>query len=242
MKQILFLSILGLASLASVSGQATRRPSPTPSKLPRSIPVKPGTSVRPLTAGPVVDAGKVAGRVYANTQFGFEIEFPQSWLIPDRDFEATMKKQGFDLRVANSNALPPAARAKFKQQVTVLLTVYRSLPGTPDNSVAIISVEDLGKTPQIKDAVDYIDVMREQFVAMRPVKGFTFSETQAEQLGDMQFAFIDTTSNGQKKRIYATVRRGYAILMTLSYSADEDLVAFRRTLAAGNFHLKATGN
>jgi hypothetical protein len=65
-----------------------------------------------------------------------------------------------------------------------------------------------------------------------------YSETQAEQLGKQQFGFLDTRSNAGKKRMYATVRKGVAVMFTISYTKDADLATLRDVLARGNFELK----
>ncbi len=101
-----------------------------------------------------------------------------------------------------------------------------------------ISVENLSANPQIKDAVDYFDAIRAAFKAITLPPDFNYSETKAEKLGTMQFAYLDTSSSAGKKRMYATVRNGYAIMFTLSYTADDDLTTMRRILEEGNFDLK----
>src|SRR5690606_19717553 len=104
-------------------------------------------------------------------------------------------------------ALGPLAKKQFAKNVTILLTAYRSMPGTPDNTFVLIAAEDLSSVPQIKDAVDYIDVVRQSLLRAKLPTGFKFGETDAEQLGAMQFAFLDTSSGTQKRRLYATVRQ-----------------------------------
>jgi hypothetical protein len=87
----------------------------------------------------------------------------------------------------------------------------------------------------VKDAVDYVDLMRSQMTAMQVPADLKFSETQAEQLGPNQYAYIDTSDKQGKTRMYVTVRRGYAILFTLNYSADDDLSTLREILATATF-------
>mgnify|MGYP003393244730 FL=1 len=112
------------------------------------------------------------------------------------------------------------------------------MPGTADNATVHISTEDIRLNPAIKDAIDYFDLMRSQFSVMKLPADFKYSETQAEQLGSKQFAFLDTSSNVGKKRLYATVRNGVAIMFTLSYTKPDDLKTFRDVLTKGNFALK----
>lgn len=224
MRKFVLVAIVVAAFVPAVSAQrAKARPTPV------AVPAKPG-----------VDKGAVSGRTYTNPTFGFEITFPDTWLIPGDDFEDYMRKQGIDLGLKAPASLPAGTRSKVNralQNVTILLTAYRSMPGMPDNAIVRVSVEDLSANPQIKDAVDYFDAMRAVFATMRLPMNFKYSETQAEKLNAQQFAFLDVSQNGGKKRMYATVRNGYAVLFTLSYTVDQDLRTFRDVLAAGNFSL-----
>jgi hypothetical protein len=204
---------------------------------------KPRTKATPTRAAvkPGVDKGTVSGRTYTNNTFSFEITFPDTWLIPGDDFEAYMKKQGFDLSLKAPDSLPLSSKTKINQaikQVSILLTAYRSMPGMADNAIARVSVENLAGNPQVKDAVDYFDAIRATYGTMKLPADFKYSETQAEKLGTMQFGYLDTSTKEGKKRMYATVRNGYAIMFTLSYSNDDDLQTFRYVLEQGNFSLR----
>ena len=167
--------------------------------------------------------------------------FPDTWLIPDADFEAYMKKQGFDLSLKAPDSLSPASQAKVNQavkRVHILLMAYRSMPGETDNAIVRISIENLAANPQIKDAVDYFDAIRVTYATMKLPYDFKYSDTKAEKLGAMQFGFMDTSTNAGKKRMYATVRNGFAIMFTISYFKYEDLQTLRKVLEDGNFTLK----
>lgn len=204
---------------------------------------KPKPRPMPVRSAPKasLDRGSVTDRTYTNLAFNFKVTFPDSWLIPGDDFEAYMKKQGFDLALKAPESLPPASKTKLNQaikNVNILLTAYRSMPGEADNAIVRISIEDLVLNPQIKDAVDYFDAMRASFAVLKLPADFKYSATQAEKLGSMQFGFIDTSSDAGKKRMYATVRNGYAVMFTISYSKDDDLQTLRQVLETANFALK----
>ena len=236
-----FLFYPAVILLFFIPALAQVKPKPTPSKIPSGVPIKPGTTTTPVGAKITVDPGTVNGRTYTNTQFGFDVTFPDTWLIPDSDFEEQMKKQGFDLGLKAPDSLPLSAQAKINRaikRVNILLTAYRSIPGAADNTIVRISVENLAGNPQIKDAVDYFDAIRATYSTMKLPADFKYSETQAEKLGAMQFAFLDTSTKAGKKRMYATVRRGYAVMFTISYSNVGDLATMRRILEEGNFSLK----
>ena len=217
------------------------KPRPTPLKIPAGVPIKPGTTPKPIAAKNSVDPGKVSGRTYTNETFNFEVTFPDTWLIPDSDFEASMKKQGFDLSLNAPDSLPTASQSKINQavkRINILLTAYRSMPGAIDNTIVRISVENLSDNPQIKDAVDYFDAIVATYATMKLPYDFKYSDTKAEKLGDKQFGYLDTSTNIGKKRMYATVRNGFAIMFTISYTKDEDLQTLRHVLEDGNFALK----
>lgn len=226
------LSAVGLGQVKrAVSPSAKPTPKPAPAKYPAAVPAADGTAGR----------GGVSGRTYSNRAFGFEITFPDEWLIPGDDFETEMKKAGFDLGLSAPSNVGSADRIKMNralQNVNILLTAYRSMPGSADNSIVRVSVEDLRVNPQIRDAIDYFDAMRNQFKSMRLPADFKYSETGAEQLGKQQFAYLDSSSSAGKKRLYATVRNGHAILFSISYTRDEDLQVLRKVLSEGNFALK----
>jgi hypothetical protein len=206
---------------------------------PRSAPAKPPIKKAPA---PVIDPGTTYLRTYTNKTFDFAVTFPDSWLIPDSDFEEYMKKQGVDMSLKFPPGLSPQTKSKIqasaKKQVTVLLTAYKHLPGLKDNAVVRISVEDLKRVPQVKDAVDYIDAMRKTFQSMQLPAGFKYSETQAEKLGAKQFAYLDTETKDDKRRLYATVRNGYALLFSITYTEKPDLEVLRQLLTDGKFSLK----
>lgn len=223
-----FFAIIFVTLVFNALSSAQTKPKPKP----RSTPIK---------VAQTIDKGTVSGRTYTNKTFRLEVTFPDTWLIPGDDFEAYMKKQGFDLALKAPNSLPPVSKAKVDQaikNVQILLTAYRSMPGEADNAIVRISVENLVLNPQIKDAVDYFDAIRSGFASMKLPADFKYSETQAEKLGTMQFGYLDTSTNAGKKRMYATVRDGFAVMFTISYSKDADLQTLRSVLEQGNFHLK----
>lgn len=226
MKNFVFIIFITFTFTVFSSAQTKLKPKPRPT---------------PVKAAPSVDKGTVSGRTYTNRTFNFEVTFPNTWLIPGDDFEAYMKKQGFDLALKAPDSLPPVSKAKINRaikNVQILLTAYRSMPGEADNAIVRISVEDLVLNPQIKDAVDYFDAIRSGFASMNLPADFKYSETQAEQLGAMQFGYLDTSTNAGKKRMYATVRDGFAVMFTISYSKDADLQTLRSVLEHGNFGYK----
>jgi hypothetical protein len=230
-----FLLFVAIGILVSpIVGQTKSAAARPASRSTRSIPIASNT----------VPKGTITGNTYTNKFLGFTLPLPETWTIATDEFATYMKGKGVDV-----SAKPPKAAdllsqkkvdANFKR-LTILATAYRSLPGTAQNSMIRIAAEDvkgLNTNRPVKDAVDYVDLMRTQLSSVRMPAGYKYSETQAEKLGPNQFAYIDTSDNQGKTRIYVTVRKGYAVLFSLNYVADEDLETFRDILARANFALK----
>lgn len=206
----------------------------TPVKRTRPAPVK-------TSPAPSIDPGKVTFRTYSNTTLNFSVTFPESWIIPDISMEAYVKTQGVDLNPMMPSVLLQSTKNQIirnTKRVSILLTAYKKVPGMAGNSVVRIAVEDLKAFPRIKDAVDYMDAMRGTYRSMQLPAGFNYSETQAEQLGKKQFAFLDIETKDDKRRLYATVKSGQALIFSVTYNEKEDLEVLRQVLTNGNFKLK----
>ncbi len=235
MRKIFYLiAIIGL-SVCFVNAQNKKKTSKVPAQ------VKPSKILLKDDLQLASALGEIIGKTYRNKFFSFEIQFPDTWVIPDNDFESYMKKQGFNLEMQTPKANNQANQSKLNAaatKVSNLITTYKLLPGSADNAVFRISIENLETTPNVKDAVDYFDLMLETFKLVKLPKDLVISEVNAEKLGKMQFAFLNTSSKTGKKRMYATVINGFAVLFTLSYSLESDLETMKNILADGDFSLK----
>lgn len=203
-------------------------------RLPGRVPAKESAKTQ-------ATANEAERRTFREDALGFAITFPDPWLIAGDDFEERMREQGFDLSLKAPEGIGKASKIQVEralERVKVLVTAVRSGTGAQDNAILRVASEDLSSVPEVKDAVDYFDLMRSQFAVMTLPGEFEFSETQAEQLGKRQYAFLDTSSGQAKKRMYATVRKRTAIIFTLSYNSDADLRTFRQIMSAVEFQPK----
>lgn len=235
--RLLYLSIF-LVLIVSVAVDAQKTGARKPVSAPTTKP--PVAASAPSS----IPRGSVAGGVYKNTFLGFTIPVPDSWTIATSEFTAYMTQKGVDISPKPPKAADPLSQktvdTNFKR-LNILLTAYRSLPGSPQNAMMRIAAEDVRKlntNRPVNDAVDYVDLMRSQLHSVQMPASYRYSDTQAEKLGPNQYAYIDTEDSQGKTRIYVTVRKGYAILFSINYIADEDLETFRDILARADFALK----
>lgn len=195
---------------------------PRPRQFPVGVPVK--------ETGVEATGGRVEERTYINKKFGFEITVPDNWFIAGPDFDKVLKDNGHDLSV-------DIATNRANRSIDVLMTAFRSESGAGSGAILRVISENLKPNPQIRDAVDYFDAVTAAYASAKLPPDFVYASTKAEKLGTNQFAYLDTSSSAGKKRIYATVRNGFAIMFALSYVDDEDLTALRQMLGNGNFGL-----
>lgn len=201
-----------LAADAQTAGKTT--------KFPAGVPVK--------ETGVEANGGAVEGRKYSNKRFGFSIAVPDNWFIAGRDFETVIKDKGYDLSVDD-------IAGKANRNIEVLMTAFTSAEGLGRNAIMRVTAENLKPNPQIRDAVDYLDAITAAFMSAKLPSDFSYTATNAERLGTNQYAFLDTKSSSGKKRLYATVRMGHAIMFTLSYSEQKDLDDVREILRIAEF-------
>lgn len=219
-----WISIAVVTLLIPVTYGQTR---PKPRTFPTGVPVK--------ETGLQANGGSVEDRTYRNSKFLFEITVPENWFIAGADFAEIVGKKGFDLNPVLPETIGPKIPGRQKREIDILVTAFRSELDAKEGAILRITAEDLKPNPQIKDAVDYFDAITAAYMSIKLPPDFKYSATKAEKLGTRQFAYLDTSSSAGKKRMYATVRKGFALIFTLSYASEADLETLKQILRTSNF-------
>jgi hypothetical protein len=214
MRKLFSLIVLSICFTATFYAQPKAKP--TPPKRPKAE----------AKLQPAVDFGEIDNRAYTNFFFGFKLTFPVDWFVNTTENDKDLKKVKINFDVETPRDTKNILNAfKFQERLGI-------------NSVFRISTEDLDDFPNINNAVDYFDAMRQTFKVVKLPQGFKYSETKAEKLGEMQFAYLDISTAKGTKRLYATVKTGFAVVFTLTYEKDKDLQEMKQILAEGDFEYK----
>ncbi len=214
MRKLFSLIVLTICLTQTFLPQQKQNPTP---------PKRPKAEVKPQ---PAVDFGKIDNRSYTNFYFGFKITFPADWFVNTTENDADLKKVKINFDVETPRNTKNILNAfNFQEKLGI-------------NSIFRVSTEDLDDFPNINNAVDYFDAMRQTFKVVKLPQNFKYSETKAEKLGEMQFAYLDISSDKGTKRLYATVKNGFALIFTLTYEKEKELQEMKQILAEGDFEYK----
>jgi hypothetical protein len=191
-------------------------------------------------AGGKMDAGRFEGRVYHNDYLGFQIAIPAKWTIQDRETTDQKMQVGQKLAAGGDESVQAALDASESQTVN-LVTAFQYLRGAPveyNPSISCVA-EGVAHLPGIKTGGDYL------FHAKRLLQGGLVPcafprEVYTETVAGVEFhvllaemALLPTKI--VKQEYFATVRKGYTLLLILSYSTDEERQMLRDILTTVKF-------
>jgi len=174
-----------------------------------------------------MNVGRFEGVVYHNDYLGFTITLPADWSIQDPQMTQQMVRVGEKIIAGNDENVKVALEASQTRNVN-LFTAFQHPIGSPVpynpslNAVA----ESVAHAPGIKTGADYL------FHARRLLESgqmkFSFPrEVYAQTLAGVEFHVMTTEvsvppAQAVKQEYLATVRKGYVLLLILSYSTDEE--------------------
>lgn len=218
MRKLLILSLILLTAVSAFGQKNPPRP-----KAPASV---------------KMDLGKLVQNTYTNEFFGFKIEFPEGWLVGDNELESSLYGL-IKPQIKAKNSKNQTVFDRSMEQVTPLLGGYRYLPGSRvDNSSLRISVENLRLVPHVKSGKDYMDVTIRTLKLMKTAPGFMYSEPKTEMINSQKLDYIDMTNGPSNGRVYAVVRKGYAIVFNIQSFSPEDFEILQQVFKSADLNYK----
>jgi hypothetical protein len=172
----------------------------------------------------VMEVGKIENNTYSNSYFGMSIHIPEGWYIAPNETMEQLQKTGVKAVTGDNKALQTAIEAAPSVN---LFGTFEKPPGSPvDFNPSVLSVaEKVTAMPGIKKGADYL------FHAKKLLLDSTANykakdETRTVQVGGRSFDVLElelqaTPKVKVKQEYYATIDKGYAISIILSYVTDE---------------------
>jgi hypothetical protein len=186
-------------------------------------------------AGSQMDAGRFEGSVYHNDYLGLTIALPGNWSIEDPQLVKQTARTGGQMLAGNSENLQ-AVLKEGEQGTVQLFNAFKYLPGSPvaDNPYIYACAQDVSRSPGVQTGGDYLFHAR-RFLEAGQLK-FTFPrEVYTEKLGGQEFQVMTAElvippAGKMSQEHFATVRKGYAVVFTLSFWTEEERTELRSIL------------
>jgi hypothetical protein len=187
-----------------------------------------------------IDAGSFEGSVYSNKYLGFTLTIPPNWSIQDQQTQKQLLHTGVEVMAGDNKNMQAVLRASEVQAVS-LLTVFKYARGAPvpSNPAIVGTAESVSHLPGMRTGGDYLFQARRLLEAGQLKHSFP-REVYVQTVGGVEFHVMPTevTLSPQmvvKQEYYATIRKGYAIVLILSFSTEEEGNELRHTLGTITF-------
>ncbi len=177
-----------------------------------------------------MDVGRFEGSVYHNDYLGLTITLPSQWSVQDPQMTQQMVRTGEQIIAGNDENLKAAFEASQSRNFN-LFTAFQHPLGSPVpyNPSLNVVAESVAHAPGLKTGADYLFHARRLLESGRMQFAFP-REVYAETLAGVEFHVMTTEVSvppveSVKQEYLATVRKGYVLLLILSYSTDEERTA-----------------
>lgn len=186
-------------------------------------------------AGEQMDAGRFEGPVYHNDYLGMTITIPADWSVQDREVTRQTARTGEQMLSGNNQNMQAVLEAAESRTVN-LFNLFKFPPGSPvpynPNIYAI--AEDNSHTPGIKTGGDYLYHARRLLESGQMEFKFP-REVYTETLAGAEFHVMTVDlhvppTGKMMQEYYATVRKGYVLVLILSYVTEEERAELHHVL------------
>ena len=175
-----------------------------------------------------VDFGTFEAGNYTNTFFDLMLSIPDSWHVLDLESRMEIMKRGGEIVAGENKSLKAAIKAADLQSIN-LLTAYEHPPGAAvtTNPGIMLIAEKVMHAPGIKRGSDY-HYHAKKLMKLSQMKVSYPKEIYEKTIDGVTFDIMETEITiGPgvviRQRQYATIMKGYALMMALTYQDESGL-------------------
>jgi hypothetical protein len=175
-----------------------------------------------------IDFGTFEAGSYSNTFFNLMLSIPDSWHVLDLESRLEIMKRGGEIVAGENKSLKAAIKAADMQSIN-LLTAYEHPPGAAvtTNPGIMLIAEKIKHAPGITRGSDY-HYHAKKLMKMSRVKVSYLQDIYEKTIDGVSFDIMETEiTMGPglviRQRQYATIMKGYALLMALTYQDESGL-------------------
>ncbi|MBR9922353.1 MAG: hypothetical protein GYB31_16065 [Bacteroidetes bacterium] len=187
------------------------------------------------------DYGATENGQYQNDYFGFSIDVPEEWHIPEQEVIDQLTESGTDLIAGENEDLKKIMKASEINSAT-LLTVFQEEIGTvmEFNPSYMIVVENIRAFPAIQTAEDYQIATRENLEKAAGVDyQFPTATKETRTIGGKEIRIMDTFmeyAGSEIHQVYYTwIDNGFALNCIISYTSADQKLALEEVLQSLKF-------
>jgi hypothetical protein len=184
-----------------------------------------------------ISAGTWTNSVYENSDLGFAIAIPETWIVQGPITNKRARARARDLITGDDKDFRADFKAAEKRTVD-LFSAFKHPIGTSHNPTIVAAAERVDDVPDIRRGLNYLQHVKETLEASQLQVSFP-REPYVTQLAGVDFGVLDVemTIGGVtvKQRYFTTLRKGYALSFITSYFEAEDEALERTLLEAVKF-------
>ncbi len=175
-----------------------------------------------------IDFGTFEAGSYSNTFFDLMLSIPDTWHVLDLESRLEIIKRGGEIVAGENKSLKAAINASDLQSIN-LLTAYEHPPGAAvtTNPGIMLIAEKVKHAPGIKRGSDY-HFHAKKLMKFSRMKVSYPQEIYEKTIDGVSFDIMETEITmgpgiSIRQRQYATIMKGYALLMALTYQDESGL-------------------
>ena len=173
-----------------------------------------------------IDFGTIENSVYKNDYFGLTLTIPENWSVPNQESRQQLMKIEKEVIAGEDENLKAVMNAAELQSVNLLFLSKHPLGSPVAFNPNIVSVaEKIQHMPGIKRGKDYLYHSKILLESTKLDVSFP-EEISTVTLGgvefDVMYVHMTVLGNTVKQEYFATIKKGYALTLILSYLTDED--------------------
>lgn len=184
-----------------------------------------------------LDLGTMQGALYKNNYFRLTVKIPEAWHVQDNETKKKLMAQASRIAAGGDEKLRDRLDASALDSVN-LLTVLQYPAGTPVdyNPVFLVMADKVGSW--INRGSDYL--MNTKAVLEKTKMSISFVDgISSETVGGVTFDTMETRIKTPKlpvtQKYYVTIKKGYALVIIVSYAADKESQALNGIIQSINF-------
>ena len=191
-------------------------------------------------AGNEIDFGTINNSVYTNSYFGMTVTLPSDWSVESQEAQKRTLNTGEKIIAGEDKNLSAAMKAS-ELRVVNLFVVSKYPKGAPVSyNPSIMAVaEDVRDSPGIKRGSDYHFHAKQLLQAGSLEVSFP-KDIYTRSVGGVDFDIMEVEIHVRgivvKQKYYATVLKGYAVSMIISFTTDTEEASLQKILDTVAFH------